>query len=79
MAIDKLFRKLYTLEFQKLRVLFDATIERHTHLPRPRNTFESSIVASYMSGVRAAGRVAFDHMQGVTVEISRPIETRTGH
>src|SRR5438132_13457004 len=74
MAIDYLFCELDTLEFQNLRVLFDTTIERHTHLPRPRKhfwVFDRSLVDER---VRAVGSVAFDHMQGVAVKISCPIE-----
>src|SRR5260370_36714478 len=74
MAIDYLFRQLYTLEFQKLRVLFDATIERHTHFPRPRKHFWVFDRGLVEERVRAAGSVAFDHMQGVAVEISCRIE-----
>src|SRR5216683_1108914 len=74
MAIDYLFCQLYTLEFQKLRVFFDTTIERHTHLPRPRKHFWVFDRGLVEERVRAAGSVAFDHMQGIAVEISCPIE-----
>src|SRR5437879_6035447 len=74
MAIDYLFCQLDTLAFHKLCVLVVSTMERHTHVPRPRKhfwVFERGLVEER---VRAAGSVAFDHMLGVAVEISCPIE-----
>src|SRR5713226_79968 len=46
-SVHQLFNELHALEFQELRVLFQAAIERHTHLPRSRKylqIFDSDLV-----------------------------------
>src|SRR5579863_1473608 len=49
-------------------------IKRHSHFPRPRKYFRVLDGGFVIDGVGARGSVAFDYMQGVTMEVPRPVE-----
>src|ERR1051326_6531423 len=70
----KLFNILRALEFQNLRVLLHAAIERHADLPGPSvnvGIIECGFVGD-VSCVRQ--RIPFDHMQGRAMEISGSVK-----
>src|SRR5437879_6195100 len=66
--------KRIALVFQQLKILLLVTIQEHAHLPRPREhllVLDQRLVSQV---VRSSWRVAFNHVQGVAVEISGPGE-----
>ena len=74
MPIHELFRELHALEFQQLSVLIQPAIERHAHLPGSGKHFRVFDGDFIGKGVRAEGRVALDHMQGVAMKIPGPVK-----
>src|SRR5688572_30847796 len=74
MAIYQLFHKLYALVFEELRMLLDAAIQRHAHLPGARKHFRIFDRDVVLKDIAADGRVAFDDVERVTVKIAGAIE-----
>src|SRR5262249_18013930 len=74
LAVQQLFDELDALEVHQLRVLLEATIERHRDLPLPGKdlwVFDRRLVADH---IRRGPRIAFDDMELVTVEVAGTIE-----
>src|SRR5258708_11760913 len=75
-SVQHLFRKRLTLEFQELKILFHAAIERKANLPGPREDF-GVLDGRFVHQVEGAHRsVAFHHVKLIAVIVSRPIEPR---
>src|SRR5216684_6511881 len=66
--------KRIALVFQQLKILLLVTIEEHAHLPWSREHLRILDQRFVSQVVRSSWRVAFNHVQGVTVEISGPVE-----
>src|SRR5438034_5605657 len=80
---QELFDKLHAAVFEKLRVGFQATVERHRDFPWARKDFRILDRHLVMYGVTRNRREAFNQMQGVAVKVAGPVEpvlaVETGH
>src|SRR5262245_51770333 len=74
MTIEKFFGKFHTFEFQELRLLFQAPVERHAHLPGPGEDFRVLDRGLVEQHVRAPRRVALDDVEIFAVEVAGPVE-----
>src|ERR1700730_4712027 len=74
MPVQELLRKLDALVFEHLHIFFQTTIEGHSHLPGSREHLRVLDGRLVRHRVRTDARVPLDHMQGVAVEVPRPIE-----
>src|SRR6202022_117876 len=74
MSIHQFLGERHTLELQELGVLFQAPIERKTHLPGAREylwIFDGCFVAHH---VRTGGSITLDYVQGVAMKVSSPVK-----
>src|SRR5258708_6781640 len=75
-AVQHLFRKRLTLEFQKLKILFHAAIKWKMNFPRPCE-YLGVLDRCFVHQVERAHRsVAFHYVKLITMIVSRAIEPR---
>src|SRR5215831_19033946 len=74
MTVYELFAKFYAFEFQRLNVLFDATVQRHLDLPWTREYFGILDRRFVHQVIRRERRVPLYHMQRVAVEVAGAVE-----
>src|SRR4029077_10037653 len=73
-AVKHLFRKRLALEFQELKILFHAAIERKANLPGPREDFGIFDRCFVHQVERTHRSVTFHYVKLIAVIVSRAIE-----
>ena len=74
MAVNQVFDKLNAPELQELCILFDSTIDGHTHVPRSHENIRILDRHLIRERIRATSRKPLHHMQGVAVKVSSSVE-----
>src|SRR6185503_19924772 len=74
MAVEKLFGELHAVVFLEVGVLFYPAVKRHPHFPWPREHLRILDVDFVIDHVRRDGRIAFDDVERIAVEVARAVE-----